>query len=154
MTQYWLMKSEPNVYSIMDLKKEKKTMWEGVRNYQARNFMRDSMHIGDLVIFYHSNAKPPAAVGVAKIISKAYPDPTQFDAKSSYYDPKSKSENPRWMLVDVGFVQEFKQIVPLEEMREKKALHKMPLLKKGNRLSILPLTKQEFEIITNMGKAP
>lgn len=153
MTQYWLMKSEPDVYSIKDLKKDKKSMWEGVRNYQARNFMRDEMRIGDLVIFYHSNAKPPAAVGVAKVVSKPYPDPTQFDSKSPYYDPKSTKENPRWVLIDVGFVKEFRQYITLNEMREVSALSQMQLLKKGNRLSILPLTKKEFEKIVAMGKA-
>ncbi len=148
--QYWLVKSEPASYSIDDLKRDTKTAWTGVRNYQARNFMRDEMRVGDAVLFYHSNADPAGVAGVAKVASGAYPDPTAFDTKSDYYDEKSKKENPRWLLVDIGFVKKFKEVIPLSDLRKEKALAKMRLLEPGQRLSVMPVTKEEFEYIIKM----
>ncbi len=148
--QYWLVKSEPSSYSIDDLMQDKKTAWTGVRNYQARNFMRDEMRVGDVVLFYHSNADPAGVAGVAKVASGVYPDPTAFDTKSDYYDEKSKKENPRWLLVDIGFVKKFKEVIPLSDLRKEKALAKMRLLEPGQRLSVMPVTKEEFEYIIKM----
>lgn len=147
------MKSEPDVFSFDDLKKKpKKTEpWTGVRNYQARNFMRDEMQIGDLVFFYHSSCEIPGVAGIAKVASAPYPDPTQFDKKSEYYDPKATKETPRWFMVDVSFEKDLKKIVSLAELKEQKNLAKMRLLSPGNRLSILPVTKEEFEFIQKLG---
>lgn len=149
------MKSEPDVFSFEDLKKRpKKTEpWNGVRNYQARNFMRDEMNIGDLILFYHSSCEIPGVAGIAKVSSKPYPDSTQFDKKSEYYDPKSTQENPRWFLVDVTFEENLDQHVSLEELKKHKKLSEMRLLQRGNRLSILPVTREEFEFIKKLGKA-
>ena len=148
------MKTEPSVYSIEDLKnsKEQKTCWEGVRNYQARNFMRDEMKLGDKVIFYHSNTKPPAAVAVCEVCKESYPDFTAFDKNSKYYDPKSKKDSPVWFMVDLKFVEEFSNYVSLDAMKKMEELQSMKLLQKGNRLSVMPITKKEFEIIVNEGK--
>ncbi|MBX3041447.1 MAG: EVE domain-containing protein [Bdellovibrionaceae bacterium] len=148
---YWLMKSEPDVYSIDHLKKDKTTWWEGVRNYQARNFMMNGMKPGDEVLFYHSNAEPPGVAGLAEITKEAAPDTAQFDPKSEYYDEKSTKANPRWMCVQVGFKAKFKDIVSLNDLREEKALAEMLVLKKGQRLSVQPVTKAEFEKIKKMG---
>ena len=145
--QYWLMKSEPNTYSIDDLKKDKKTCWEGVRNYQARNFMRDKMKVGDLVLFYHSNAEPPGIAGIAKIASKTYPDPFQFDKKSKYFDEKSKKENPRWWLVDISFVKKFSKLLSLAEIKTHPKLKTMYVAKKGMRLSVQPVEANHFQLI-------
>ncbi|MCX7876811.1 MAG: EVE domain-containing protein [Melioribacteraceae bacterium] len=152
-TKYWLMKSEPDVFSIDDLAKSKNqtTYWDGVRNYQARNFIRDEMKIGDKVIFYHSNSKPPAAVGICEIVKEAYPDFTAFDPESPHYDPKSKKDNPAWMMVDVKLVMKFKNFVSIDIMRQNKKLKKMQLLQRGNRLSVMPITKDEFDEIVKMG---
>lgn len=150
--KYWLMKSEPTTYSIQDLKKSGKDLWDGVRNYQARNFMMNDMQIGDEVLFYHSNAKPPGIVGLAYISKKAQPDPTAFNSKSKYYDPSSKKENPRWFCVEVGFKRIFKKIISIEKLRQEKKLSKMLLLKKGQRLSVMPVTKEEFTHIIKLGK--
>lgn len=149
--QYWLCKSEPENYSFERLKKEGKTAWTGVRNYQARNTMRDLMKPGDGVLFYHSNADPTAVVGIAEVGGASYPDPTQFDAKSEYCDPKATKEKPIWMLVDIKYVRDFKRPVTLEELRGVKGLEKMVLLKKGMRLSIQPVTPAEWEIVTKLG---
>lgn len=149
--KYWLMKSEPDVFSIDDLKKVKKEPWDGVRNYQARNFMRDDMSVGDLVLFYHSNAKPPGVVGVAEVCSPGYPDPTAFDKKSKYYDPKSDPDSPRWILVDVKYKKHFKKMVTLEDLKNEKKLSKLRVIQKGSRLSITPVTKEEFDHINKMG---
>lgn len=149
--KYWLMKSEEEEYSIDDLKRDGKVAWFGVRNYQARNYMRDSMSVGDRVLFYHSNGNPSGAVGVGKVGSAPYADVTQFDVKSKYYDKKAKQENPTWMLVDVHFVKKFKQNVSLSEMRTHTELETMILLKKGSRLSITPLSKQDFIYIEKLG---
>lgn len=147
------MKSEPDVFSFNDLKKRpKKTEpWNGVRNYQARNFMRDEMKIGDLVLFYHSSCEIPGVAGIARVSSETYPDTTQFDSKSEYFDPKATIENPRWYLIDVTFKEEMKRFVPLEEIKKHKKLSEMKLLQKGNRLSILPVTREEFEFIVQLG---
>ena len=141
--KYWLMKSEPDVYSSEDLERDCSDHWEGVRNYQARNFMRD-MQLGDLVLFYHSNTKPPGVVGVAEVCKEAYPDPVQFDPKSKYHDPKSKPEDPRWSVVDVKFVEKF-AVVSLDEMKADPKLEGMAVLQKGSRLSVTPVDKAHFK---------
>jgi predicted RNA-binding protein with PUA-like domain len=152
--KYWLMKSEPDVFSFEDLKSRPKATepWNGVRNYQARNFMRDEMKTGDLVLFYHSSCEIPGVAGIAKVSSAPYPDKTQFDKKSEYYDPKATTENPRWFLVDVTYQEDLKRVVTLEELKKEPRLSHMRLLQKGNRLSILPVTKEEFELIRKLGK--
>ncbi|WP_420421071.1 EVE domain-containing protein [Simkania sp.] len=150
--KYWLMKSEPSTYSIDDLKREKKACWDGVRNYQARNFMRDEMQVGDLVLFYHSNATPPGIVGVAKVCKTAYPDHTAWDKRSKYYDARSSKEKPVWMMVDVAFVKKFPEILPLGDLKEYTKLKNMLLLKKGTRLSIQPVTKSEVDFICGLAQ--
>lgn len=147
MPMNWLMKSEPGSFSIEDLKKSKSTHWDGVRNYQARNYMRDQMKVGDRVLFYHSNANPSGIVGIAKITKTGIVDTTAFDPKSKYYDPKSTRESPRWIMVEVTFVKQFPQIISLEELRKAKELQGMKLLQKGSRLSITPVTDKEFSFI-------
>ena len=149
---YWLMKSEPNSYSIQDLKRDKTAFWDGVRNYQARNFMMKDMQKGDKVLFYHSNSKPPGVAGLAVVCEKAKPDFTALDQKSQYYDPKATKENPRWFAVTVKFVSVFHKVISLGELRQEKALKNMTLLRKGQRLSVLPLTKSEYEFIFKMSK--
>lgn len=150
---YWLMKSEPEVYSIADLQKDGTSLWEGVRNYQARNFMAQSMKPGDLVLFYHSSAEPPGVAGIARIAGPAVPDPTQFDKKSDYFDPKSTRDNPRWQCVPVAFVERFPELLPLEKLRAAKALAKMALLQRGQRLSVQPVTKQEYDTVLKLARA-
>ena len=147
------MKSEPDVFSFQELKKRpKKTEpWNGVRNYQARNFMRDEMQEGELILFYHSSCEIPGVAGIAKVSSKPYPDSTQFEKKSEYYDPKATKETPRWFLIDVTYDQDLKNFVSLEEMKKHKELSEMRLLQRGNRLSILPVTNKEFEFILKLG---
>ncbi|HEY8375888.1 MAG TPA: EVE domain-containing protein [Nannocystis sp.] len=148
---YWLLKSEPEVYAIGDLERDGRAPWEGVRNYTARNFMRDQMKIGDLAIFYHSNADPPGAAGVARIASAAYPDPTQFDPKSPYFDPKAKPEVPRWFLVDVAFVERFPEFVPLATLKADRALKDMLVVQKGQRLSVQPVAPKHFARVLALG---
>ena len=145
---YWLMKSEPDEFSIDDLARapRKTTPWFGVRNYQARNFMRDHMKVGDGVLFYHSSCEVPGIAGIATVASKAYPDASQFDRKSEYYDPKSKREDPRWMNVDVKLAKKTR-LMPLEEMRSYRELAGMRTLRPGNRLSITPVTEAEWDFI-------
>jgi predicted RNA-binding protein with PUA-like domain len=147
------MKSEPDVFSFDDLKLRplKTEPWNGVRNYQARNFMRDQMSKGDLILFYHSSCPVPGVAGVAKVSSESYPDSTQFDPQSDYFDPKSTKENPRWFLVDVTHHEDFKSFVSLEEIKKQKDLAQMRLLQRGNRLSILPVTYEEFKVIKKLG---
>ena len=148
------MKSEPSVFSIDDLAKEpKKTAyWDGVRNYQARNFMRDEMKKGDLVLFYHSNTEPPCVVGVCEVVKEGYPDFTAFDPESKYYDPKSSDEKPRWFMVDVKLKKKFKKPVTLAEIKKNKKLQNMRLVQKGNRLSVMPVQKKEFDEIVKMSE--
>jgi predicted RNA-binding protein with PUA-like domain len=145
---YWLMKSEPDEFSIDDLARAPKqtTPWFGVRNYQARNFMRDRMKVGDGVLFYHSSCEVPGIAGIAKVASRAYPDASQFDRRSEYFDPKSKRDDPRWMNVDVKLVRKTR-LMPLEEMRSCRELASMRTLRPGNRLSITPVTESEWKFI-------
>jgi len=151
-TKHWLMKSEPDVYSIDNLERDGRESWEGVRNYQARNFMREMVE-GDLVIFYHSNAKPPGAAGVGRICRKAYPDDTQFNKKSKYYDAKSKKEDPRWSLVDVEFVEKFGEPISLQALKDDPALDGMRVTQKGSRLSVQPVEKGHFKRVLRMAGA-
>ena len=145
---YWLMKSEPETYGIDDLiKAGGPAMWEGCRNYTVRNYFRDTMQIGDLAFFYHSNADPSGIIGTMSIVSEAYPDPTQFDPTSQYYDPKSPRDNPRWLLRDVEYVSKFKRVVSLAELRETPGLEEMLVIRKGQRLSVLPVTDDEWNVI-------
>jgi predicted RNA-binding protein with PUA-like domain len=148
---YWLMKSEPDVYSIDDLARDGSTYWEGVRNYSARNNMR-RMQRGDLVLFYHSNAKPPGVAGIARVLKEAYPDPHQWDRKSKYHDQKSTRENPRWSMVDVEFVEKLPTLVPLNTLKTAKGLGEMVVTKRG-RLSVQPVTAKEFEIVKRLAHA-
>jgi len=149
---YWLMKSEPDAYSLDDLANEpKKTEhWDGIRNYQARNFMRDDMKKGDLAFFYHSNCAEPGIVGIVEVVKEAYPDHTAWDKKSKYFDPKSSKDNPRWMMVDVKLKKRLKRNVTLREMKEKLPLKDMRLVAKGNRLSIMPVEKKEWDYILKL----
>ncbi len=147
---YWLMKSEPDVFSIDDLKKKKKSGWDGVRNYQARNYMRDDMKLGDLVLFYHSSCEIPGVAGLARVSKTSHPDPSQFDANSEYYDPKATKDEPRWFMVEVEFVERYDEVVTLSTLKATKGLEKMPLVQKGSRLSINPVSEKEFKIITGL----
>ncbi len=146
---YWLMKSEPSECSVDDTLASKNATvpWVGVRNYQARNFMRDSMQVGDGVLFYHSSCAEPGIVGIARVASTPYPDPTQFDPQSHYYDPKSKPEEPRWLLVDVQVIKKTRNLT-LPELRAHAALGDLTILKKGNRLSITPVEGKHWQVIT------
>lgn len=151
---HWLFKSEPDTFSFDDLKARpcKREPWSGVRNYMARNYMRDSMEVGDLCLFYHSSCPEPGVAGVMKVASKPYADPTQFEPGGDYEDPKATAENPRWFLVDVEWVEDFDNFVSLEVMRATPALEKMITLQKGNRLSITPVTSAEFKAVCKLGK--
>ena len=151
MSGYWLMKSEPDAYSIDDLKRDHQEHWDGIRNYQARNFMMKDMQIGDPVLFYHSNCKVPGIVGLAKVCKLAYPDHTAWNPESKYFDPKSTPEKPRWYMVELEYVAHFKRTVSLAEMREMPELEGMRLLQKGNRLSIMPVEKAHFELLKKRG---
>jgi len=144
------MKSEPDAYSIDDLERDGREMWDGIRNYQARNTMRDDMKIGDEIFFYHSSCKVPGIVGIAKVASEHYPDPTQFDKKSKYYDSKSDKDNPRWCLVDIEFVRKTRRIITLAEIKTQKTLVDMILTRKGNRLSIMPVSQQHWTKILSL----
>lgn len=150
MKQYWLMKSEPDAYSIDDLERDGTEHWDGIRNYQARNFMMRDMKPGDEVLFYHSSCKVPGVVGLARVCKEAYPDFTAWDPDSKYYDPKSTPEKPRWFMVDVEFVSKFPEVVSLSQLREVPSLQGMRLLQKGNRLSIMPVEKSEFQTICKL----
>jgi predicted RNA-binding protein with PUA-like domain len=152
MRKYWLMKSEPDEFSIEALEKVGREPWTGVRNYQARNFMMKDMKVGDGILFYHSNCAVPGVAGLAEVVSVAYPDPTQFQKKSDYYDAKSTPEEPRWWLVDVGFVRRLKRVVSLDDMRaEAEALGEdFALLRRGNRLSVLPVTAAQYKHILSL----
>ena len=150
--RHWLMKSEPDAFSIDNLQKVGTEPWNGVRNYQARNFMRDGMQVGDGILFYHSNCAVPGIAGIAKVASKAYPDETQFDRKSDYYDPKATREEPRWMLVDVAFERKLKRVIPLEEIRQHAdALGEgFALTSKGTRLSVMPVTAAQWKLLLSL----
>ena len=151
--KYWLMKSEPSAYSIDDLKRDGTTSWEGVRNFQARNFMRDEMHAGDRVLFYASSADPSGVTGIAEIIREAYPDKFATQKGHKYFDEKATKDNPIWYMVDIGFIEKFPQIVPLDTLKTTKGLEKMVVTQRGSRLSIQPVTKSEFEIVCRMGRS-
>jgi predicted RNA-binding protein with PUA-like domain len=150
---YWLMKSEPDVYSIDDFAKDGTTHWDGVRNFKARNYMR-SMALGDGVFFYHSNADPKAIVGIARVSKLAYPDGTQYDKKSDYYEPKATKEKPYWYMVEIEFVRKLEEPLSLEKLREVKELSGMALLKKGQRLSVQPVTEEEWKTICSLAGVP
>lgn len=150
---YWLMKSEPDVYSYADLVADKgsRTHWDGVRNYQARNTMRDDMKVGDLVLYYHSNTKPPGVVGIAEVVKEGYPDPSQFDEKDSHYDPKSSEDAPRWYCVDIKARAELPEYVSIEDLKANAKLDAMAVVQKGQRLSVQPVTAAEFKEVLKMG---
>jgi predicted RNA-binding protein with PUA-like domain len=150
-TRYWLIKSEPGTYSIEHLERDGRTSWEGVRNYQARNFMRDDLSEGDRVLFYHSNATPPGVAGLARVVREAYPDPTARDPGHRYFDAKADDSDPRWYMVDVGFEERFPELVPLDVLRRTPGLEEMPLLNRS-RLSVQPVTPKEFGIIVGLGR--
>ena len=148
--KYWLVKSEPDVYSIDDLEEDGTTYWDGVRNYQARNLMRDEVGLGDGVLYYHSRVKPMAVVGLAEVCRTAYPDFTQFDPKSKYYDPKASEDNPRWMMVDVKFVAKFERPLTLDELKNDEKLDGLMLLRRGARLSIQPVEARHWKRILKL----
>ncbi len=154
--KHWLLKSEPDVFSFEHLKtRSKKTEpWNGVRNYQVRNMMRDDMKPGDFGLFYHSSCEVPGVAGVVRIVSAAKPDPTQFDPKSEYFDKGSKKEEPRWLLMDVAWEADFSRFVTLDDLREEPRLTEMLILRRGNRLSITPMSKHDFDLICQMGGMP
>ncbi len=153
--KYWLVKTEPSSFSIEMWAKirNKKTCWDGVRNYQARNFIRDEMTVGDPVFVYHSNAKPPAIVGLAEVVSQAYPDHTAWDSQHEHFDPKTKKDAPQWFMVDLKLLQVFAAPLPLPNLKEMSALKKMELLRKGSRLSVQPVRKSEYTAILKLAAA-
>lgn len=149
---YWLMKSEPDAFSIDDLANapDKTEHWDGVRNYQARNMMQDEMKVGDQVFFYHSNCKETGIVGIAEVVKEGYPDFTAFDPESKYYDPKSDADKPRWYMVDIRFVQKLKRVITLAELKTYRSISDMRLLARGNRLSIMPVSKKHWDFILEL----
>lgn len=147
---YWLMKSEPDDFSIDDLKAVGVEPWDGIRNYQARNMIRDQMKPGDIAFFYHSNTKVPGIVGLMEVVSEPRFDNTAFDENAKYYDPKSDPDKPRWYLVDVKYIRHTKRVIPLSELKAEPALAEMPLVRRGNRLSVMPVQAQEYEHILTM----
>jgi predicted RNA-binding protein with PUA-like domain len=149
--RYWLMKSEPDVFGIDDMKKIRKDIWDGVRNYQARNFLRE-MKNGDLAFFYHSNSKPPGIAGLVEIVGENVVDHTQFDANSKYFDPKSKPEDPRWQTVDVRYVETFKHYIPLDELKENFSPDEFLVVRKGNRLSVMPVEAKVAKKLLKIGR--
>jgi predicted RNA-binding protein with PUA-like domain len=149
---YWLMKSEPDVYSIVDLEKQRETIWDGVRNYQARNFLRQ-MQPGDLAFFYHSNTNPPGIVGLMRVVKTDIADPSQFDPSSEYYDPKSTTESPRWQTVAVEIIGAFPHLISLSKLKEKFSPEQLILVKKGNRLSVIPVVEPVAEKILELSGA-
>lgn len=149
--RHWLMKSEPESYGIHHLREQGRTSWDGIRNYTARNFMWHEMAVGDAVLFYHSNAKPPGVVGLASVASEPYPDHTSWDEASKYFDPKSTPDAPRWWMVDVAYVDTFPRLVPLDELRATPALAGMPLVS-NSRLSVQPVTPEQFEVICALAR--
>ncbi len=151
MSRAWLVKSEPDAYSYDDLVHDGRTMWDGVRNYQARNFMRDEMRVGDAVLFYHSNIAEPAVVGVARVASEAYPDPTQFDEGDPHYDPKATEAAPRWVVVDLEPLERLPEAVPLERLKADPAVEDLLLVRRGNRLSVMPVSDAHYRHIVKLG---
>ena len=149
----WLLKSEPETYSIDDLARDGRTAWDGVRNYQARNILRDEMHVGELCLFYHSSTDPTGVAGICRVASEAYPDPTQFDPQSDYHDPDSPADDPRWWLVEVEMVEKLAELVSLERLKKDKALDGMMVVKRGMRLSVQPVDARHFRRILRMAKA-
>jgi len=149
---YWLMKSEPDVFGIEDLKRrpDQTEPWDGVRNYQARNMLRDQMQAGDLAFFYHSNCAQPGIVGIMEIVRAGHPDPTQFDPDSKYYDPASRPDNPRWYLVEVRFQRQLRRTITLDELKTHPELADMPLVRRGNRLSVMPVTPEQWQFILSL----
>jgi predicted RNA-binding protein with PUA-like domain len=152
MANYWLMKSEPDAYSIDQLQKDGTTLWDGIRNYQARNFMMKDMKVGDKVLFYHSNTKPPGIVGLATVSKAAQPDPTQFQKKSKYFDPKSKKDDPRWHCVEVKYKKTFQEKITLDWLKEQRQLAGILVAKRGQRLSIQPVEKKHYDHILKNAK--
>ena len=144
---YWLMKSEPDCFSIDDLQKAGVEPWDGVRNYQARNMLRDDIKTGDGVLFYHSNCKEPAIVGIAEVVREGYPDPTAFDPREKHFDPKSDPDQPRWFMVDVRYVRHLEQPLTRDDLRAHPVLSAMGVLKKGNRLSVMPVTAEQWQAV-------
>ncbi|MBN1448332.1 MAG: EVE domain-containing protein [Bacteroidetes bacterium] len=150
--RHWLFKTEPGAYSIDDLKRDNKTTWDGVRNYQARNMLRDDISEGDRVLFYHSNTDPPAIVGTATVIRNGYPDHTQFEQGHPKFDPKASPDSPRWYMVDIQFEQAFTEPIPLDRLRDIPALKEMELLRKGSRLSVQPVSKKEWDAVMRIAR--
>ena len=150
--KYWLMKTEPSTYSIHDLQQEpnQTTSWDGVRNYQARNFMRDEMKLGDEVLLYHSNADPPAVVGTATVVRESYPDHTAWDPNDVHFDPKTTADNPRWFMVDIQYIADIDPPVTRDELKMHSVLSKMGVMKKGNRLSVLPVAAAEWRAVLDL----
>ncbi len=148
--RYWLLKSEPEEFSIDALAKVVSEPWSGVRNYQARNFMRDGMNAGDGILFYHSNCAEPGVVVIAEVATEAHPDPTQFNKRSDYYDPASKPEEPRWLLVDVRFKRKLKRTITLNELKGREELEEFALVRRGNRLSVMPVTRAQWDFILGL----
>lgn len=151
--RYWLMKCEPAAYTIEDLKRDGTTTWEGVRNFQARNFLRDHVAVGDKVLFYASSAEPSGVTGIAEVSRAGYPDPFQFQKGHEYYDPRARKDRPIWYLVDLKFVEKFPEVLPLATLKATRGLEMMMVVKPGTRLSIQPVTKSEFEIVTRLARS-
>lgn len=149
--RHWLVKSEPDAYAVDDLERDGSTHWDGIRNYQARNLMRDEMRVGDRVLFYHSNTTPPGVAGVARVVREGYPDFTAWDPRDKHFDPKTDPENPTWMMVDIAFEARLPRFVPLPELRENPRLEGMPLLRRGQRLSVQPVEEEHFDEVLRMG---
>lgn len=152
--KYWLFKSEPDTFSIDDLASapKKTEHWDGVRNYQARNMLRGDIKKGDMVLFYHSNCKPPGIAGVAKVVKEGYPDYTAWDSQSKYFDPGSTPDNPRWFMVDIQFVKKFPRYLSLDDLKQERQLQDLLILRKGNRLSVTPVTEKQFKVISKLAE--
>jgi predicted RNA-binding protein with PUA-like domain len=148
--QYWLLKSEPSTYSIDDLKRDRITYWEGVRNFQARNFLRDKIKKGDKVFFYHSNSEPSGIAGIAEVAKEGYPDPSQFNPKSKYCDSRASKAKPLWFVVDIRFVKKFSKIIPLEVLKKVEALNDMPVVRRGQRLSVQPVSEKNWKTVIEL----
>lgn len=152
MRRYWLMKTEPDEFSIDDLARKKTAPWDGVRNFQARNFMKDQMKKGDLILFYHSSTEPKGVAGIARVFREAHPDPSSWDKKSPYFDPRSKPDKPLWMMVDVEFVEKFARFVSLEELKSRPDFGGMLVTRRGIRLSVQPVSEDHFNRVIELGR--